>query len=102
LILALLLIAKYSIVSASLYASIFPYWINYVHLKNRITGIQRYLRVYVTYPHSKRKEIFMHVVSHLSNFAWPDKTWWWRKLGWKGRLIVNAIILIGGLTLFFI
>jgi hypothetical protein len=98
--LALLLIAKYSIVSASFYASIFPYWINYVHLKNGVT----YRRLYydVDRKHRYRETIFKHVASHLSDFAWPDKTWWWRALGWRGRMIVNALILIGGLTLFFI
>lgn len=104
----LLGLGKYSIVSWCLYASIFPYWINYVHLKNGVTDARvlvdlGYKKVYgmSEYFECSKKEVFLHVVSHLSRTAWPDKTWWWRALGWNGRLIVNALILIGGLILFF-
>lgn len=101
---------KYSIVSWCLYASIFNYWINYVHLKNGVTearvkilsvGGKLMVDGFAEYFECSKKEVFMHVVSHLSKSAWPDKTWWWRGLGWKGRIVVNALILIGGLILYF-
>lgn len=120
------LMAKYSFVSWCLYASIFPIWINWVHLKNGVVEIslksnltleqkERIKKTFkdweedwnapgmavYSYLGATRKEVFMHVVSHLSKSAWPDKTWWWRALGWKGRLVVNALILIGGLILYF-
>lgn len=109
------LMAKYSFVSWCLYASIFPIWINWVHLKNGVTSIRKIIvppmngpymyfdSVYdfIAYAEATRKEVFLHIVSHLSKTAWPDKTWWWRALGWKGRLVVNGLILIGGLILYF-
>lgn len=105
-----LLWGKYSIVSASFYASTFPSWINLVHLKNGVTmarvnrsdwGNVMVYRTYRGYSEIDRKELLMHIVSHLSKTAWPDKIWWWRAIGWKGRLIVNSLILIGGLYLYF-
>lgn len=102
---------KYPIVSWCLYASIFNYWINYVHLKNGVTearvkilsvGSKLMVDGFAEYFECSKKEVFMHVVSHLSKTAWPDKEKWWRALGWKGRLVVNALILTGGLILYFI
>lgn len=107
----ILLWVKYSIVSWCLYTAIFPYWINYVHLKNGVTearvkimsvGSKLLVDGVAEYLECTRKEVFLHVVSHLSKSAWPDKTWWWRALGWRGRMIVNTLILIGGLILYFI
>lgn len=94
------LMAKYSFVSWCLYTSIFNYWINYVHIKNDV--VEPAVNIARNYSDLSKRGIFMHVVSHLSKSAWPDKTWWWRALGWKGRLVVNALILIGGLILYFI
>lgn len=100
--------SRYVIVSAAFYASIFPYLVNYVHLKNGVTEARIKIKslvvptyVVAEYLECTKKEVFIHIVSHLSKTAWPDKTWWWRALGWNGRLIVNALILIGGLILFF-
>lgn len=91
---------RFSFVSSLLFAALFPYYINWVHLKNKVTSYKTYRInngkswVY-TYPYGTltKKEIFDHVVGHLSDTAWPDKTWWWRRLGWKGRMIINSIIL---------
>lgn len=105
------LMAKYTIVSWCLYASAFPYIINWVHLKNGVTearvkilsvGGKLMVDGFAEYFECSKKEVFMHVVSHLSKTAWPDKEKWWRALGWKGRLVVNALILTGGLILYFI
>lgn len=95
------LMAKYSFVSWCLYASIFPYCINWVHLKNGVVQVGAWRMSFYHISYSSKKEIFLHIVCHLSKTAWPDKTWWWRGLGWKGRLVVNALILIGGLILYF-
>ena len=104
----LLFAVKYSVCCAGIFSAIFPYWVNYVHLKKGIVviskdvstkaykGIIRYHFESLT-----KKEIFIHVVSHLSDSAIPDKWKFWRKIGWVGRLIVYAFILTCSSILWF-
>lgn len=107
----LISLIRYSFIAGLLFAAIFPYWINWVHLKNGVTevrvkipsvGGKLIVDGFAEYFECSKKEVFMHVVSHLSKSAWPDKTWWWRAIGWQGRLLVNVIILSAALYLYFV
>lgn len=117
---ALLNFIRFIVVSGCLFTGIFNYWINYVHLKNGVTEAKvkiknslfnspmtgtskplMFIDGVADYFECSKKEVLIHVLSHLSDSAWPDKTWWWRAIGWQGRLIVNTVILIGGLYLYF-
>lgn len=111
LISAVIQVTTYYVTSAAIYASIFPYWINWVHLKNGVTEARvniivsnspMFIRGVADYFECSKKDVLMHVLSHLSNSAWPDKTWWWRAIGWQGRLLVNVIILSAALYLYFV
>lgn len=88
----------YAIASGLLFSSLFPYWINFVHLKN---GVTRYLHkgIYVPYNWMLKKEVIKHVLQHLSDTAWPDKTEWWRKAGAGGRLVIYVILYLTALML---
>jgi len=91
---------RFTTAATFLFAALFPYWINYIHLKNNVTtyaGIpksHRYGFRYLTMP-----EILNHVVKHLSDRAWPDKEKWWRSFGWGGRAIVYLVFLFVGVWL---
>jgi len=85
---------KYTISSALLFAGIFPYWINFVQLKNGITTYAKVPKLHLYgYRLLSKSEVLDHVLNHLSDSAWPDKTKWWRSIGWLGRLIVNMILI---------
>ena len=94
---------KYTTISIMLFTSIFPYWINFVHLKNNVTrfaGVtksHRYDFKFLTY-----SEILKHVLTHLSDTAWPDKEQWYRSLRWIGRLIIYGLILCVSIYLLFV
>lgn len=91
---------RFTIASILFFSSIFPYWINYTHLKNGVTtfaGIPKH-HIY-SYRLLTRTEVFFHVVNHLSKKAWPDKESWWMALGWKGRAFVNGSLLLIGILL---
>lgn len=68
------------LVSISGFALVFPYLINYIHYKCKITSNANWW-------------------SHLSKTAWPDRVPIWNKIGWIGRLTVYLIIFL--LTLWY-
>lgn len=68
------------LVSISGFALVFPYLINYIHYKCKITSNANWW-------------------SHLSKTAWPDRVPIWNKIGWGGRLTVYLIIFL--LTLWY-
>lgn len=81
---------KYTLSAIFLFAALFPYWINFVHLKNGVTSYM----IPARYDLLNVDEILEHVKNHLSKTAWPDKTWWWIKLGANGRFIVYLVFFI--------
>lgn len=92
---------RYTATSICFFASVFPYWINYIHLKNKVTTYC-HDHIYIQFEKLTRKEIIYHVSNHLSLTAWPDRVVWWRQLGGRVRSIINCIILITGLIIYFI
>lgn len=83
----------YTISSGLLFASVFPYWVNFVHLKNGVTTYNVHGKG-MPYSLLTKWEVAKHVLQHLSQTAWPDKTWWWRWIGVGGRFVVNFILLV--------
>lgn len=98
---------KYTVSSALLFAALFPYYINWIHLKNGVTTYKvvktwddgRVVPMYYKYNLLERKEIFDHIVNHMSDKAWPDKLVWWRQIGWKWRMVINTTFLIAAILL---
>lgn len=101
-------LARYVAISGLWFSVIFPYWINYVHLKNGVTSYHKLLEKRYTgmgiefisrrtgglqWSTMTSEEKFDHIVNHMSDTAWPDRIVWWRQLGWKCRAIVNAVLL---------
>lgn len=97
----LLDLLRYTFLSVCIFSAVFPYWINYVHLKNGVTWYIYQNRA-VPFNLLNSNEIFKHITGHLSRTAWPDKTYWWRQLGWKKRLIINCIIIVVGILTLFV
>ena len=98
-----LVILKYILSSILIFTSVFPYWINFVHLKNGVTtfeGIPKSHRY--DFKYLNHYEVIDHVLKHLSNTAWPDKEKWYRDFGWGGRLIVYVLILCVSIYLLWI
>lgn len=58
--------------SFGIYAALFDYGVSFMYLI------------------SKKVERKVNPLTHLSDTAWPDRTPWWRALGWGGRLFVKA------------
>lgn len=88
---------RYTLMSGLVFTAVFPYWINWVHLKRKIT-VYTYKKAFIPYALLTKKEVIHHVMNHLSDTAWPDKIWIWRLIGPYGRLIFNILLL--GLTIF--
>lgn len=109
-------VIRYTSIATIWFGVVFPYWINYVHLRNGITSFIRkrpskpgevtlssaspvmaygvfLIKEAIPFGLLTDEEKFDHIVNHMSDTAWPDKIVWWRQLGWKGRAIVNAIAL---------
>jgi len=91
-------LVRFSTSSAFLFAAFFPYWINFVHLKNGVTHY-RGINYKFPYKYLKLHEVLDHIVTHLSDSAWPDKEKWWRAFGWFGRSIVYLVFLFVGVWL---
>jgi len=96
--------ACYTIASVCFFTGIFPYWINYVHLRNGVTHLKYKSNTHTLIPFSlaTKKEVFDHVVNHLSTKAWPDKEPFWINLGWKNRLYINIGIVVVGYIFFIL
>lgn len=90
---------KFTISSALTFAALFPYYINFIHLKNGVTTYSHPNGKYYMFGFLSRKEKFDHIVNHLSKSAWPDKTVWWRRLGWKWRMVISAVFLISAILI---
>lgn len=89
-------VARHTSISALLFSALFPYWINYIHLKNKVTA---YI---IPFGLMTRQEKFDHIVNHMSDTAWPDRDPSWRSLGWKRRMAINATLLCLALILFLL
>lgn len=92
---------KYSLCSAAIFIAVFPYAINYIHLKNHVTRAKT-TKGYLEYQFLTRKEIIHHVLTHLSDSAVPDKYEWYRRLGPIGRLIAYDLLLIASVWLWMV
>lgn len=85
---------RYSVASGFLFWAVFSYWNNLVELKNGTTTYAKIPKLHIySYRLLTWKEVLDHVVNHLSGTAWPDKTKWWRAIGWFGRLVVYLVFL---------
>lgn len=94
---------RYSTSSILLFTSVFPYWINFIHLKNGVTRYNGIPKTHIyNFKNLNSNEVLDHVVKHLSDTAWPDKEKWYRAFGWGGRLIAYLLILCVAILLLFV
>lgn len=88
---------RFTGLSVGVFIATFNYLVNYIHLRYRVTRVV--LRGNpIEYEMAHWTEVVHHVLDHLSDRAWPDKEPWWRKITWRGRLVVNVL----GLVVFII